>query len=170
MIVSDHPICFLAPDVSVPVLKGQSECWRIRTIGSLDDVLTELRALVGNAPPGTRTLDLIAHSTRDNHFTRFGTTPLDMHKPSVARVFETIHSEELLKQLGIVAVRLLGCSTATLPTGQRTLRWLAKTLAVPVYGSTKDLTWWHYNEHGFNPKFENTLIEASKIPNRLGQF
>lgn len=115
------------------------------------------------APTGTRTLDIIGHSTRDHQFLRIGTTPIDLHRPSVARVFEAIHSENLLPTLGVVAVRLLGCSTAGQPTGQRTMRHLARLLGVRVLGSTKALMAAHYTPDGFNPKFEHLLVEAPPL-------
>jgi len=58
-------------------------------------------------------------------------------------------------------LRLLGCETAVSPGGQRTLRLLARTLRVPVLGSTRPLLKSHYDERGFNPAFAHVLVEAS---------
>jgi len=96
---------------------------------------------------------------------RIGDTAIDMFRPSVVRIFAAIRAEELLPKLGISAVRLLGCSTALTPSGQRTIQRLARTLEVPVYGSTKALMHSHYTADGFNPKFEHVLVEASQLPN-----
>ena len=164
MIGSAHPICLVTADADVP-LRAVDPARCIRTVASLDDVHAELKALAGSEQPGTRALDLIGHSTRDHHFLRIGDQAIDMTRPPIARLFETIRREELLQQLGVIAVRLLGCSTALLPTGQRTLQRLARTLGVPVYGSTKPLLHSHYTADGFNPKFEHVLVEASQLPN-----
>jgi hypothetical protein len=163
MIGSDHPICLVAPDVDVP-LRASDSAWRIRTVASLEEVHVELKALAGTAHSGTRALDVVGHSTRVDHFLRLGNTPIDMTRPSIARVFAAIRNEQLLEQLGVVAVRLLGCSTALMPSGQRTMQRLARTLDVPVYGSIKALLYSHYTSDGFNPKFEHVLIEASQLP------
>lgn len=108
-------------------------------------------------------LDLIGHSTRDHQFLRIGETAIDMYRPFVARVFQTVRNENLLETLGVIGVRLLGCTTAGRPTGQRTMRRLSRTLGVPVYGSMKALMPSHYTPDGFNPKFEHILVEASQV-------
>src|SRR5688572_16101231 len=122
MIASDHPICLVADDADIPLTGAGDAAWRIRTIRSLEEIHTELSALVERAPTGTRTLDLIGHSTRDHHLLRIGATAIDMFRPAVAELFEVIVRDTLLPRLGITAVRLLGCSTAVFPSGQRTMR------------------------------------------------
>jgi hypothetical protein len=164
MIGTDLPICLVAPDVDVPLRPGDS-AGRIRAVASLDEVHAELKALAATVASGTRALDVIGHSTRDHHFVRIGDTAIDMTRPSVARIFEAIRREELLQHLGVIAVRLLGCATALVPSGQRTIQRLSRTLGVPVYGSTKALMHAHYTADGFNPKFEHVLVEASQLPN-----
>ena len=159
----DPPICLVADDVDVLALRADEEGWRIRTVRSLDDIHIELRAMASRAPAGSRMLDLIGHSTRDHRFLRIGDTGIDVYRPAVARVFDTIRNEGLLAQLGIASVRLLGCSTASRPSEQRTMRRLARMLDVPVFGATKDLLKWHYTEDGFNPKFNHILVEASEL-------
>ena len=59
---------------------------------------------------------------------------------------------------------LLGCSTAVHPTGQRTIRRMARILGVPVYGTTKFLFKSHYNCDGFDPLFTSLLLESSELP------
>lgn len=63
----------------------------------------------------------------------------------------------------VVAVRLLGCETAVSPGGKRTLRLLARTLRIPVFGSIKPLMKSHYDKLGFNPAFAHILVEASEL-------
>ncbi len=164
MIDTARPICLIASDADVPV-RGDDDDWRVRVVASLEELHTELKAVADRAPHGARTLDLIGHTTRDHHLLRFGDTAIDMFRPSVARLFATIRSEQLLHRLGITAVRLLGCGTALTPSGPRTMQRLARTLDVPVYGSIKPLMNTHYTRDGFNPKFEHVLLEASQLPN-----
>ena len=57
-------------------------------------------------------------------------------------------------------MRLLGCETAVSPSGQRTLRLLARTLGIPAFGAIKPLMKSHYDELGFNPAFAKVLVEA----------
>ena len=46
---------------------------------------------------------------------------------------------------------------------QRTLRLLARTLRLPVFGTLKPLMKSHYDERGFNPAFAQVLVEASEL-------
>jgi hypothetical protein len=128
--------------------------------------LAELRDLLERrlaAPPAPRTLDLIGHSTRDHNLLRLGDTAVDMLDPGVARFFRTLAAECLLPRLGITAVRLLACETAVTAAGRRTLRLLARTLALPVFGTTRRLMKSHYDRHGFAPAFAAILVEASEL-------
>jgi hypothetical protein len=161
---AERPITLVAHDVDLPPVQVGVGDGRLRQIQSLDDVHTALRELVGVAPQGSRTLDLIGHSTREHGFLRIGETAIDACRPAVARVFEAIRDEALLEQLGVSAVRLLGCGTATRPSGQRSLRRLARIVRLPVWGSTKDLHASHYTADGFNPTFEHILVELDAFP------
>jgi hypothetical protein len=158
--------CLVARDAGMPLRVDEAS--HMRWVDTLDDVVMKLRvwAATEASPPAVcRTLDLIGHSTRDHHLLRIGETPIDMFRPAVVRVFETIKTEQLLDRLGVTAVRLLGCSTAVFPTGQRSMQRLARLLKVPVYGSLKALLHAHYMPDGFNPKFAQVLIESSQLPN-----
>jgi len=109
------------------------------------------------------TLDLSGRSTRDHHLLRLGDDRVDMLDPAVARFFRSIVDDHLPSRLKVAAVRLLGCETAVSPCGKRTLRLLARTLGIPVYGSIKPLMKSHYDELGFNPTFAQVLVEASEL-------
>jgi hypothetical protein len=63
----------------------------------------------------------------------------------------------------VVAVRLLGCETAVTPAGKRTLRLLARTLGMPVFGAIKPLMKSHYSKLGFDPAFRRVIVEASEL-------
>lgn len=86
-----------------------------------------------------------------------------MLDPVVARFFRSIAADCLLPRLEVVAVRLLGCETAVSPGGKRTLRFLARTLRIPVFGTLKPLMKSHYDKLGFNPAFAHILAEASEL-------
>ena len=62
-----------------------------------------------------------------------------MLDPAVARFFRALADTRLLPRLQIAAVRLLGCQTAVTNSGQRTMRMLAQTLRLPIYGTQKPL-------------------------------
>ena len=62
-----------------------------------------------------------------------------------------------------MAVRLLGCETAVTEAGQRTLRMLAQTLRLPVYGTRVPLLKSHSDAAGFNPVFSHLLAEAAQL-------
>lgn len=133
---------------------------RLHRAGSL----AELRAVLDRRlddPVTPATLDLIGHSTREHHLLRLGTTPIDMLQPQVARFFRTLAETRLLARLEIVAVRLLGCETAVTDSARRTLRLLAHTLRMPVYGTVKPLLKSHSNADGFNPQFTHLLVSST---------
>ncbi|HKE98829.1 MAG TPA: hypothetical protein VKG45_07860 [Actinomycetes bacterium] len=89
--------------------------------------------------------------------------PTDMLDRQVARFFRALAEERLPARLRIVAVRLLGCQTAVTDAGQRTLRMLAQTLRLPVYGTRTQLLKSHSDAAGFNPAFSHVLVEASAL-------
>lgn len=106
-------------------------------------------------------LDLIGHATRGASLLRLGADAIDMFEPRVVRFFEELANERLLARLGITAVRLLGCHTATSPIGQRTMHRLARVLDVPVYGSRTALLRSHYGAEGLLPIFDRCLVATT---------
>jgi hypothetical protein len=66
-------------------------------------------------------------------------------------------------RVDVVAVRLLGCETAVTDSGRRTLRMLARTFRLPVYGTLVPLTKSHSTADGFDPAFAHILVEASAL-------
>lgn len=152
-----------SPDCAEAFFAGRAaRCVNLRHAGSL----AELRAVLEdhlNTVASPATLDLLGHSTREHHLLRLGDTPINMLDPTVARFFHTLAEARLLPRLRIIAVRLLGCETAVTEAGQRTLRMLARTLALPVFGTLKPLLKSHSTADGFNPAFTHILIEASAL-------
>lgn len=152
----------ISPDVEELFFGAIARCADLHRAWSLDDLRAVLeRRLDGPASP--MTLDVIGHSTRDHHLLRLGDTAIDMLDPIVARFFGSIADDHLLLRLEVVAVRLLGCETAVSPGGKRTLRLLARTLRIPVFGAIKPLMKSHYGELGFSPAFSQVLVEASEL-------
>ena len=152
----------ISPDAEGLFFGAVARCADLHHANSLAD----LRAVLERRPEGPAspvTLDLIGHSTRDHHLLRLGDDRVDMLDPVVARFFRSVASDQLLSRRGVVAVRLLGCKTAVSPGGRRTLRLLARTLRLPVFGSVKPLMKSHYDERGFNPAFAHVLVEASEV-------
>ena len=155
----------ISPDAEDLFFGAVARCADLHRASSLDDLRAVLeRQLDGPTSPAF--LDLLGHSTRHHHLLRLGDTVIDMLDPVVARFFRSIADDHLLSRLQAVAVRLLGCETAVSPSGSRTLRLLARTLRIPVFGAIKPLMKSHYDELGFNPTFANVLVEASELKAR----
>ena len=154
-------LSIVSPDLEELFFGEVRKCADIQRAGSL----AELRAVLERERAGPQspiTVDLIGHSTRD-HLLRLGDTAIDMLNPIVAGFFQSIGDDQLLLRLDAVAVRLLGCETAVSASSKRTLRMLARTLRVPVFGTLKPLMKSHYDQFGFNPAFANILVEASEL-------
>jgi hypothetical protein len=152
----------ISPDVEGLLFGAMARCAVSHRASSLDDLRAVLEGRL-DVPASPVTLDLIGHSTRDHHLLRLGDTPIDMLDRRVARFFQSLTSDQLLQRLEVVAVRLLGCETAVSTGGRRTLRLLASTLRMPVFGATKPLGKSHYDELGFNPAFAHVLVEATEL-------
>lgn len=152
-----------SPDCAEAFFAGrQPRCVDMHHASSLAELRAVLERHLDDATT-PRSLDLIGHSTRDHHLLRLGSTPIDMLNPAVARFFGAIAQEGLLPRLQVGAVRLLGCETAVTEAGQRTLRMLAQTVRLPVYGTVKPLVKSHSNARGFDPAFTGILVEASAL-------
>ena len=150
-----------SPDCAEAFFAGRAvRCRNLWHAGSLAQLRTVLEAHLDQVG-SPATLDLLGHSTREHHLLRLGDTPINMLDPSVVRFFHTLARDHLLPRLQIVAVRLLGCETAMTDSGRRTLRLLAHTLRLPVFGTLKPLLKSHSDANGFNPAFTHILIEAS---------
>lgn len=152
----------ISPDVEELFFGPIARCAVLHRASSLDDLRGVLEQRL-DSPTSLVLLDLLGHSTRDHHLLRMGDDPVDMLNPVVARFFRSIADDHLLPRLGVTGVRLLGCETAVAPGGQRTLRLLARTLRLPVFGALKPLMKSHYDEHGFNPAFAHILVEAAEL-------
>jgi hypothetical protein len=145
------------------ILAGKApRCTERVVVTSLDELPGVLAAASSDRP---RTLDLLGHTTGGAKLLRLGSTVVDMTRPAVARVFDEIGESGVLAEKQLVAVRLIGCSSAVMPAAQLTLRLLARSLRLPAYGSRKTLIRAHYDSLGFNPIFAGLLIESRHLPN-----
>lgn len=135
-------------------------CREVHRAGTLD----ELRAVLDGLPEGTgASLDLVGHSTRAARLLRLDQTVIDMFDIKVASFFQQLADDGVLARIGVVSLRLLGCSTASQPPGQRTIQRLARVLELPVYGTTKPIMKSHYTAEGFNPAFVQLLVESAQL-------
>lgn len=146
------------------MLEMEARCRQCYRAGSLAEMR---KVLVVMPTPETReavTLDLIGHSATAAKLLQLGESTIDMCDRQVETFFRELVRDRILPRLGVVQLRLLGCHTAVEPGGLHTLRRLAATLRMPVFGTTKALFKSHYIASGFNPCFVHTLVEAAAIP------
>ena len=131
-----------------------------------DSLSSLLRVLETHEPTKSAvTLDLIGHTTREAKLLRIGKTVIDLADLRVARFFERLACDHI-PRLHITTLRLLGCESAVEIIGQRTMRGLARTLGVKVYGTRKMIMKTHYKPEGFDPDFAAiALIETAQLPN-----
>ncbi len=156
------PMNVVSPDAETFYFGQAPRCVNLQRAGTLGELRDVLEGRLGDSTTPT-TLDLLGHSTRDHHLLRLGNTPIDMLNPHVARFFRTLAGTGLLDRLGVVAVRLLGCETAVTDSGQRTVRMLARTLRLPVFGTLVPLLKSHSNADGFDPAYAHLLVEAATL-------
>jgi hypothetical protein len=156
------PLTVASPEMAAFFTGRVPRCMHLRRAGSLGELREVLERCLDGAVAST-TLDLVGHSTRGHHLLRLGRTPIDMLDAPVARFFRALAADRLLPRLGIGAVRLLGCETAVTDAGQRTMRMLAQTLRVPVYGTLQPLMKSHSDAEGFHPAFAHLLVEAGSL-------
>jgi hypothetical protein len=125
----------------------------------VEEALSRL-AVVGNRQP--RTLDLIGHSTSDG-LVLLGDWMIDARRGSVRAFFRGLVDDELLPRLGITAVRLLGCETATSDVGRATICTLADILGVEVYGTSQMIYAADYDVRGFRDDHEHILVGSCAV-------
>lgn len=103
-------------------------------------------------PPKPKTLDLVGHSTPAS-LLDLGGWVIDRNNPTVTAFFRELADQDVLPRLGVAAVRLLGCGTASTPRARDTIRALADLLGLPVLGSTSLVHAGHFHRDGFDPQW-----------------
>jgi hypothetical protein len=154
-------VTFVSSRHEASIVGAMAAAPRVR---SLDDLRLHLDAMQ-DAPSGLeRSLDLRGHSTGGGRLLRLGESVIDMTVPEVDAFFRRLAADAVLRRLGFVQLRLLGCGTACEPPGRLTIRLLAHVLGVPVYGTLKRLQRGHYGTTGFDPTFAHLLVAAHQLP------
>jgi hypothetical protein len=161
------------PRISVVSAESDSELERVARriapsvrVGSraqLCRVLEQLVAASDGGTTGPKSLDLIGHSTRSTSQLRLGDWVIDAARADVTTTFHELAKRRIWSRLGIRAIRLLGCRTASTPQGRLTIRELAAVAAVEVYGTVHLLHGGHYDTEGFCPAWDFLLVGSRDL-------
>lgn len=135
----------------------------------LEDMFGKLLAVAGSQR-GLRTLDLVGHSTSDSSLLQLGDWVIDATRPSVTAFFRNLADNEVLPRLGIYAVRLLGCTTATTELARQTICTLAEILGLEVQGTTSAVHAGHFTAKGFSDEWRFLLANASDLRRDTGKL
>ena len=147
-------INLITRDVETELFAGHP-CDTLQRVASLD----EARALVeqGTVGDGPATLDLIAHTTRDQKLLRVGIDVLDMFKAPVRAFFERLAADGVLaahgsSRSGCSGARARGRTVADDGTaGAHARRGGVRN---DEAADQED----HFDQRGFNPAFEHILV------------
>lgn len=115
-----------------------------------------------------KTLDLIGHTTSDKSLLVLGDWVIDATNACVLSFFRGLADQDVLRRLGIEAVRLLGCTSADTAHGRWTVCALADVLGVEVYGTNGLLLASHYDRNGFRDEARFLLTSAAQLQNGGG--
>jgi hypothetical protein len=111
--------------------------------------------------PPFENLDLIGHSRSRDHILKIGELALTS---VVAREqFTQLVDRDILDLLGIKAIRLLGCRTASYPRGERVVRAIYEATELEVYATRTDLFAVHYDGDGLRTDAEVLLADHDVI-------
>lgn len=159
------------PHLSVITDGADAELNRIRD--ALEDVVglrdrTDLEALLSqlaayDLPSTRKTLDLIGHSSASQSLLELGAWTIDGDDPRVIRFFRGLAGNDVFRRLGIHAIRLLGCETATTKAGRTTIRTLAAATQLEVYGTRTMIGAQQYERSGFSDAYAHVLVSSSDI-------
>lgn len=127
----------------------------------LEEVLGALLA-ARTVPPMPKTLDLVGHSTPAS-LLDLGGWVIDRASPKVTAYFRELADNEVLPRLGVSAVRLLGCNTASTQRARDTISALTDILELPVLGTTSIVHAGHFRRDGFDPAWNFLLVGAKDL-------
>lgn len=117
----------------------------------------------GKPVPRFDNLDLIGHSRSRDGILKIGELALTSR---VAREqFLLLDDRGILDKLGILAIRLLGCRTASHPRGQRVVRTIRNYTQRNVFATRADLFAVHYDYEGLAWAAEKLLADHDVILN-----
>lgn len=117
----------------------------------------------GGVLAGQRTLDLVGHSTPGKSLLMLGDWVIDTQSATVTAFFRELAELDVLPRLGVTAVRLLGCETATTRHGRATICTLSDILGIEVFGTRTLIYAAHYDRDGFSDDAEHALVSASDL-------
>lgn len=115
------------------------------------------------ARPSHKTLDLIGHATADRGLLELGDFVIDGESRVTRAFFRELADHEVFERLGVRAVRLLGCATATTEAGRATLVALADIIGLPVYGTSASLSEAHYDREGLRDVCAHLLVSDDDV-------
>ncbi len=173
-----YPSTLLAqPHLSVIAGDTDAELGRIRELIEhkvLVDGRGDLEVLLGRLlgagrPPTPKTLDLIGHSTPGPSLLVLGGWVIDAASTKVRAFFRELAELEVLPRLGITAVRLLGCQTATTAHGRATICKLSEILGVEVLGTRALLYSAHYDARGLRDSAQHALASSGELAREPGE-
>jgi len=146
----DQPhLCVITRHADYELARIQDTMERKALVGGRADLEELFSTLLECDQPRTpKTLDLIGHSTADC-LLQLGDWVIEGTRPSVVSYFRGLADNEVLSRLGIYAIRLLGCSTATTPRARATIIALSDILGIEVFGMRDMLVATHFDAHGF---------------------
>lgn len=111
--------------------------------------------------PAPTTLDLIGHSTPDRSLLILGDWVVDGTSAKVLSFFRGLVDEGVFARLGITAIRLLGCETATSSSGRLTLVALSDLTELEVFGTSMMINETSYAADGFHN--DAVLVSSSEL-------
>lgn len=164
----------LLAGASVSVVSGEPDVDLTRiaqTIGTaviasgragLEAALGDLAGLAKRLPSARRTLDLIGHTRTSDSLLSLGDWLIDGDDAETIAVFRRL-ADGALPRLGIHAVRLLGCHSATSARGRATIGRLAGVLGLDVMGATQLLHAGYYRAGGFDDRWDFLLVSAGEL-------
>jgi hypothetical protein len=127
--------------------------------GDLEGVLNRL--VIEGLEPTPKTLDLIGHSTPDRSLLTIGDWVIDGTSSKVLSFFRGLTDCEVWERLGIHAIRLLGCETASSDAARLTIVALADITEVEVFGTKQLIDAGVYDGDGF--RADHLLVSSQEL-------
>jgi hypothetical protein len=137
LLASTDAVARLAPRLDMAILFDDRE-----------DLLARLAALANGLPRQPRTLDLVGLTGVD-HILRINDRPVDTSAKRVRAFWRELAGQDTLEQLGVTAVRLVGCATAVGTRARTTLATLAEIIELDVTGTTGLVSFADFAATGF---------------------
>lgn len=150
---ADAELACIQQAIAGPILVGGR--------ADLEHALGEL--IARGATPTPTTLDLIGHTTSDKSLLVLGDWVIDATNPTVTSFFRGLADSGVIEKLGIVSLRLLGCTSADTAHGRWTICKLADVLGIDVYGTTGLMFASHYGPGGLEAEREYMLRSATEL-------